>query len=507
VKVNDDDDNDNDESDYYENSNGVPGEDDLVGVILRTVPPEVSGQFLLHNYSEGMRLWENEDKTDMITSDVTTINVDANTATTVYVEGFDTSTAVRNEKIAVRWTGLPNSDLDTITFTSVWVHLISVQFENDHTIWPDNDGVNPYPKPQWWDRTWPPNGNADDSYDKKYPVCYTRSTATTPSYMTVNVVMIADPPDAFGPPVMYGQGPDGLVFEAEHAATLDDYTFTTNGIVSTALAGTVKYYGGDDILKIKWRISPNGGGSWMNAGTSDNTAYLILENHDPSTYMFETVIDIGCRNANGMVVDATPDHTLRDFTDAIFHEFEDLDVRRVHDSTPMKYWGPYASWDNGPPYYVPHPDVFDTAGLLKNGDGRCGAWMRFFNDCLKAQGIPERDLNGDPATGTELTKITPPIGSVEFRVYDVPAQGNADPQRDFGNHAVLKTFRADVLDRIYDPSYGKGYFTERHWEDGDDDEDGSVEAFLNPNPSPPPVLIPTPNDKEVKQTTFTHIPD
>jgi hypothetical protein len=188
--------------------------------------------------------------------------------------------------------------------------------------------------------------------------------------------------------------------------------------------------------------------------------------------LFHTLVHIGCKNADGK-------SEVADVFTAIWSEFTDRDVKRV-DGTQLTYW---AGADP--------PD--STAGLLDEGDGRCGAWMRFLDDCARAQGM----------TTTQRTVITtenitgPPFRfGIGFRVKAIPGQGNPTPHRDFADHAVLK-----YGGKYYDPSYGKpssgsGYSTQLAWED-----DALDLLYYGDDPDPDPEYAVS-DPKGTQETKF-----
>jgi hypothetical protein len=157
-------------------------------------------------------------------------------------------------------------------------------------------------------------------------------------------------------------------------------------------------------------------------------------------------------NAQG--IDTTASTAKDDVVSRVWSEFADRVVRRVENETRLIYWGSLAVTE------PPQEAFFNTAGLLKNGDGRCGAWHLFFNDCLKAQGI----TNGVPSGIT--TKDLPSQGLMGFGFIvlpSAPAQGNLHPQNGFRDHAVVRY--PGTGGKIYDPSYGNLLNDLNAWED------------------------------------------
>lgn len=338
--------------------------------------------------------------------------------------------------------------LKEVTFTGAGYHTVS-----------KDDGTGAYGTPQWQDNSNPLNGNADNPSDgdHKYPICYTRNTK-----VKATVKIVAEPAAAFAQGKISGSTSYGISFSLADAAVNGNEFTVTNIESASALPNTVKYY---ESFEIDWHLSPDGV-NYCYAGTSKNQAYVTLGNPVEGITMFHTVVHIGCVKANGMTVDSK--HYTFEIISKIFEEFEDRIVKRV-DGTQLTYWV-----GNDPPA--------TTAGLLHDGDGRCGAWMRFFDDCLRAQGI----------SGTQRLKITtkdlpnhnPPLFGVGFLVKNMPGQGNNTPRRSFADHALLKYFEDGmVYEHYYDPSYGKRYTSLLEW------EDDAIESLYykdNVPPDPPP---------------------
>lgn len=185
---------------------------------------------------------------------------------------------------------------------------------------------------------------------------------------------------------------------------------------------------------------------------------------DPQTTLRqETLFYIGSKEANGL---SGSDAII---TDAIWTEFANRNVRRV-DGTQLTYYQSYLT------------NVFETAGLLKFGDGQCGSWAKFLLDIRKVQGIKDTSdnffiftaINGDGFIVNNWTFIGSGhsgrsdypylnlptslyIGSTSYNwsyeeVNDasgIPGQGTANPASLFGNHQMVF-----VNGQYYDPSYG-----------------------------------------------------
>jgi len=207
-------------------------------------------------------------------------------------------------------------------------------------------------------------------------------------------------------------------------------------------------------LTIHWSYGVPGRAPFLPAGTSSNQVYVTWK-QPTTTNLFHTVLDVACRNAVGQTLESN-------IVASIWSDFADLEVRRWDGSGPMRYWGPKA---------FEQPFMF-TADLVREADGRCGAWLQFFKDVLGAHGVP-----------SAIHLIRPPDGFKVLLIYEsLPGQGGTPLRRDFWNHTVNSY--GGIL---YDPSYGTNYTSKLAW------EDASVEFFANPL---------TPDTKGVLQTRF-----
>ena len=87
---------------------------------------------------------------------------------------------------------------------------------------------------------------------------------------------------------------------------------------------------------------------WVEVGNSKNQFYVTRGNPAVSP-LFHTVAHPGCTNADGL-------ESSSGIVAAIWGEFSDRGVRRVHTSAPMQYWGANAAGNA------------DTASLLAAGE-------------------------------------------------------------------------------------------------------------------------------------------
>lgn len=168
-----------------------------------------------------------------------------------------------------------------------------------------------------------------------------------------------------------GNGPDSLLFPTrtitpagstvEYPATPASHAFAEN---------TVRYYAG---FIIQWQISFDSI-AWHDAGESNSPVYVTLHNAKPENAFggfkyYYTLIDLGCRNADG---DTTNDAMIDD----VWSEFTDHSVLNAQ-GLPLYYYKELFS-----------PNV-TLASLLKYRDGECYTWAQLFLACLKMQGFSQ----------------------------------------------------------------------------------------------------------------------
>jgi hypothetical protein len=205
------------------------------------------------------------------------------------------------------------------------------------------------------------------------------------------------------------------------------------------------------------------------------TAIVQHDSHDPiydptgnaATLMAETLFYIGCKNADG----ATSDQSVVDRT---YDGFTDLSkgVKKVKPGT-ADLSASKLKYDHTASCGT------ETTSLLTQGEGRCGAWARFFRECCGAQGIDVEVNDLEEPVQPDMTLLdwcanqkynagtasfTPAGKNSGIRVKNwnindygfsanpttgVEGQGNPEPESDFTEHAVVL-----FSGKIYDPSYG-----------------------------------------------------
>lgn len=319
-----------------------------------------------------------------------------------------------------------------------------------------DDAATTYSAPQWKDANGDRRTSDSDAGEHNYAVAYTRNTKPK-----LGVSLSLHDATKFASIKIKATSSSGISIPETTA------TSATGGLVtleptesSTAFPNTVKHFDKDQPGKefdLNWQLKV-GNSNWVDIGISYHTAYVTLG--DPLTSMRqETIANIGSRNANG-------ESSAGSAASKIWDDFTDQQVFKVGHTSPMIYWG---TWAASSAAEIANPSCFDPEGLLKHGDGRCGAWARFFDAVLKFQGISgsqnegitTKDIPSDNLTGAgfyvknwDLT-TTPPSD-----LNGVAAQGNPNPQSAFIDHAVV-TYGG----KIYDPSYGKLYNNLTEWED------------------------------------------
>jgi len=366
--------------------------------------------------------------------------------------------------------GVLQDIIDTMKMTVVMIKLKEVSFDGAkyHVIRKDDSSMD-YTAPHWQDNSEPLDGDADDENDRKYPICFTRNTK-----MKVTIKALYKPKDVFKDiqVKIKGDGPGDLDFPERVAKIDNDKLIVFNTVCKNPFANEVDIF---DPLEIRWEALYRD--REINIGITQNQCYITLG--DPLTTVFHTLVHLGCKNADGETDKST-------IVDKIYEEFKDRKVLRIETKKAMTYWS------NINP--APEPFCWSTSGLLKYGDGRCGAWADFFKDMIKVQGIFNiNKVYVEPPMISNIQQLRLDIknylGEGKYEVVPIfyvknwdlsslnpfnpidksgiPGQGNNDPKSDFTNHAIV-----EFNNKYYDPSYGSGPFDSRiDW------EDSSIEGF------------------------------
>lgn len=368
------------------------------------------------------------------------------------------------------------------------LRLEEVSFSGDSYQEVSDDAGNPYSPPHWKDNSQPRDGDASDpptdqgfEGDRRFPVSFKRDTK-----MKATVKFAIEPAGvAVASLQIRGTGPPGIAFPATEATVSGDFAEITEVEMDQALDQVVAFH---NPLVIDWESSVNGGQTWSQVGRSENRVYVTLgEPLQTPRPFFESVFEIGCRNAEGA---SDPDAVVA----AIWSDFagplpgvrrKELDGYNLADGAEMKYWIDAAS----PRIEDIEGRCFEVGEMLNSyrqgedqffdGMGTCSAWSFLFFEVLLKQGIAE----GRPFEIESALTSPRPIdeSSVPFMLVNswdinglalgpgcegsdrqfspnaelpgVPGQGTGDPPSLFANHYFFVYRRS-----IFDPSYGTGPF-------------------------------------------------
>ncbi|GBD37686.1 hypothetical protein HRbin36_02822 [bacterium HR36] len=352
------------------------------------------------------------------------------------------------------------------------VKLIHVTFLGKHTIADDPDPNLPGSLTLFDERHWldlDGNGTIDMTKgERQWPVAYTReaiikvAAGLQLSQRWTGVLWVR----AYNPD-------HEISFPAQQVAVNNAQSANILLTANKALVNTIYYY---PSFTIQWQISFDNQ-NWVDVGNSVNPLYVTLA--DPiAGLLFWTVVHIGSTTA---IERSDADSAVQ----AIWETFASRQIKTVHDRGPLRYWGVDDMSKLG----------FDTASLLRQGDGACGAWSMFLLDVIKAQGIRGATqigiFNRDDARVTwKQVEDVVIVGNQDNRygllVKDVvlgqgapfpglpagysvykgaqlkgsSAQGGPASRQLFPNHAIVK-----YGGKYYDPSYGTGGFaTREEWE-------------------------------------------
>lgn len=194
------------------------------------------------------------------------------------------------------------------------------------------------------------------------------------------------------PPLQLSPSTDGTVTYGPQTATIG-----SPAMIFSFPSETIRYIEEFSIVWKMCNVNSNNESDWQVIATSINPVYVTYKKPD-STIPFETVLHLGCSNANGLsgpAAEATIVNAL--FTPFLSTNFE---VRRKGDNQVMTY---YASID-------PDNSCSDLATMLKSpdADGRCGAMAELFNTMIKDQGIGGSNGVAITAMGT-VPPNSPPV--------------------------------------------------------------------------------------------------
>jgi hypothetical protein len=302
-------------------------------------------------------------------------------------------------------------------------HTIHSDPDND----PNEDGNNSdarasraYTGPHYLDfgnnALLPADGDTTDEMDRMYPVAYTRSKHSLPSYIsvaaTVEIRNSAQPwpgpmaPHQYpGPFHIRGKGPDGIeigtlssgVLVGVPATSVDMSNYLIPMTIATApLDDKVRYYNTFDIV---WEFSAEtdatGHPIYISAGSSHNRLYVTLNDplpfvqagNNPVTPLLETVIHIGTTGADSK---SNEDDAILGIWSKFSSGSGPANVHSV--GLPVGGLPSAQPVSHALSYYKDYRCTnTTTATLIANHDGQCGSWAKFLIDTLRTQGINQQD--------------------------------------------------------------------------------------------------------------------
>ena len=351
-----------------------------------------------------------------------------------------------------------------------------------------DDNTVTYSGPHWYDHDLDGNASPSTTGDRSCPAAYKKSS--TPKLDASFLIPLAGEGEAVrAMAVITQRGGGNLILPLTTLSRVSTgATFVMPATAATAaFENAVRCYNagaadGDPItpLKIEWKVKI-GDAPLATFAKTRHTLYLTYDdpkktNKGTTDIREETLFYIGCRYAPAA---ASGQQAV---VDAVFNHFKTLNVQRVKKSTATPDGNAMTYWKGlNPPA--------DTKGLLSSGDGKCGAWARFFVDVLRAQGI-DSDLrtitppaHGPAQQAALIADIKAAFGvsqtgdMVEQALYvknwdlsagpffatdeiGIPGQGNNNPHSAFKDHSLVK-----FGSQYYDPSYGAGPFADMQtWE-------------------------------------------
>ncbi|MCL4720091.1 MAG: hypothetical protein KJ057_16610 [Phycisphaerae bacterium] len=261
---------------------------------------------------------------------------------------------------------MPVKDRVVLTVVDVDVNWVTFSGTSCHTVKKD-DGSGDFTGPHWKDADGDGDGHGH-AEDRRFPVVYLRNTKPR---LSASLTFV--PADVFSGAVrVRSAGPQGYAQAQAEVTPSSGNLVMLEVEADKAWADTVDFF---NPLRLDWRVSADGGTVWLDAGMSENQAYVTLA-APVGARLYHTLAHNSCRDAKGK---SDPSQAIA----AIWSDFTDRAVYRVDptwanpEGTRLKYYGDWTT---------PHTT---TAGLLGNADGQCTAWAQFFIDALKVQGIDQ----------------------------------------------------------------------------------------------------------------------
>ncbi|MBA3704331.1 MAG: hypothetical protein H0W84_00070 [Bacteroidetes bacterium] len=240
-------------------------------------------------------------------------------------------------------------------FTYSNVKIVSVTFSGNLNIRKD-DGTGNYTAPHWL-----------ASNTTKSPVAYVSGNA--PKVAAALTITCATVPATVW---VRGHGSDLIEFPAvqvtvaSSATTTHNMTYPATTGSKVFAAGIVRFF---KPYSIDWEISFDNGTTWKAIETTTNTLYVTKSAplSETANYMYHTVYDLSCRNAQTKSVDA-------DIISAVWSEFVDHVVLNYNNDS-LFY------------YKLMNTPNSTLSALLKYRDAQCYTFAQLFLASIKIQGI------------------------------------------------------------------------------------------------------------------------
>lgn len=337
-----------------------------------------------------------------------------------------------------------------------------------------DDNTGSYGAAHWTDNSTPPDGDADDPGERKYPVCFVRDTTMEAS---VEVELSAEW-QPYGDVYLRGDGPGGLDFYTEDVSV--NGTVATAGPIecSAAFPNMVNRYAP---MPIAWEASVDGGQSWHYVGTSVNECFVTLATPQCSP-RFRTVLYLATKQTGATAEAQCVANTWASFSSGSGPaNVKAWDETAGDYATDLVYWLEAAS-----------DSYTDTTALLAHQHGNCHAFAHLLHQALRANDVADAEKTTlyyvnwvynrfwvQNVEATHQTYAEPWLyatGDLDDSADGIPGQNNAHPYlKRFNRHFIL------YWDGTwFDPSYGRTATTEQGYTN---DSIGFVEDAINFTPS------------------------
>ncbi|MCK4983051.1 MAG: hypothetical protein KAS17_09020, partial [Victivallaceae bacterium] len=254
--------------------------------------------------------------------------------------------------------------------------LYSVEFTDDITIKRDTGTQATYSGAHWKDDNL--DGDASDANDACYPVAYVSTDKCKVGSAVFKLPNSKSYDVSFSAKVRFDTS-FWSSYSSEVTGSASGSTITCSNVQFPDQFESSAEVGHDSSYSTRWDISFNDGDNWTDIdGDTSNELYLTLQSG--ATTAFETVLHIGCTNADG---ETTAAGVVAD----IWSEFSDRDVRSKSN---MRFI-----------YWLTSSPAQTLADMLKttDGDSSCLAFAQLLEATLEAQGLSASVIELTPVDG------------------------------------------------------------------------------------------------------------